>query len=133
MNANDMMPALSGGTVWFICGLIVVMIATIWRIFTKAGEAGWKCLLPVYGAIVFQRILGRPGWWVFLMLIPVVNLVVALIECFDLARVFGKGIGHALGLIFLGPVFAMILAFGPARYVGEGGEPVSAPVWKKAA
>ncbi|MGH7740499.1 MAG: DUF5684 domain-containing protein [Candidatus Eiseniibacteriota bacterium] len=99
----------------------VVTFATLWRIFSKAGEAGWKCLIPVYGAMVFQRILGRPAWWVALMLVPVANLAIAIIECFDLAKVFGKGVGYALGLIFLGPVYAMVLAFGPAKYVGPGG------------
>jgi len=102
---------------------IVLTLAVLWRLFSKAGESGWKSLVPVYGAVVFQRILGRPAWWVVLMLIPVVNLVIAIIECFDLARVFGKGTGYALGLIFLGPIFAMILAFGPAQYVGPGGTP----------
>ena len=102
---------------------VLVMFATIWRLFSKAGESGWKCLVPLYGAVVFQRILGRPAWWVVLMLIPVVNLAIAIIECFDLAKVFGKGTGYALGLVFFGPLFAMILAFGPAEYVGPGGKP----------
>ena len=123
MDANALTPALPAWSGMAILGIVVVMIATLWRIFSKAGEAGWKCLLPIYGAVVFQRILGRPGWWVLLLFIPVVNIVISLVECFDLARVFGKGIGHALGLIFLGPIFAMWLAFCPAEYVGPDGKP----------
>ncbi len=123
MDANALTPALPAWSGFVIFGLVVVMLATIWRIFSKAGEAGWKCLLPIYGAVVFQRILGRPGWWVVLLFIPVVNIVISLVECFDLARVFGKGTGYGLGLVFLGPIFAMALAFGPAEYVGPDGKP----------
>jgi hypothetical protein len=99
-------------------GMVVLMIATIWRIFSKAGEAGWKCLIPIYGALVMQRILGRPWWWVLWLLVPGLNIIPAIIECFDLAKVFGKGAGYGLGLLFLGPLFMMVLAFGSARYVG---------------
>jgi Family of unknown function (DUF5684) len=132
MDANAYAPAMSGGVVLFFAALALVMVASIWRMFTKAGHAGWKCLVPIYGAIVFQRIVGRPGWWALLLFIPVVNIVFSLIECFDLARVFGKGAGYALGLIFLGPIFALLLAFGPASYVGPGGESTPAPMRKAA-
>ena len=99
-------------------GLIVLMIASIWRIFSKAGEAGWKCLIPIYSAFVMQRIVGRPWWWVLWLMVPGLNLIPAVIECFDLAKVFGKGAGYGLGLLFLGPLFMMALAFGSASYVG---------------
>jgi hypothetical protein len=120
-------PDFANGMMIGLLVAVVLTLATLWRLFSKAGESGWKCLVPVYGAMVFQRILGRPAWWVVLMLVPVANLVVAIIECFDLAKVFGKGTGYALGLMFLGPIYAMVLAFGPAKYVGPGGKP-SQPV-----
>jgi len=97
---------------------VFVMIASFWMIFSKAGQAGWKCLIPIYSAVVFQRIIGRPGWWVLLLMIPFINIVPAILECFDLARVFGKGVGFGFGILLLGPLFVAILAFGGARYVG---------------
>ena len=103
---------------WVMVGVLLMMVASIWRIFTKAGEAGWKCLVPIYGGVVFMRILGRPWWWLVLLAIPFVNIVPAIIECFDLARVFGKGVGFGFGLLLLGPIFMLALAFGDARYVG---------------
>ena len=124
--AND--PAFGMGLAVGLLAVIALTIASIWRIFSKAGEAGWKALIPVYGAVVFNRILGRPGWWVLLLFVPVVNVVISLIECADLARVFGKGIGYALGLIVLGPVFLMMLAFGPASYVGPNRPPRATPM-----
>jgi hypothetical protein len=101
-----------------VVGVLVMMVASIWRIFSKAGEAGWKCLIPIYSAFVMQRILGRPWWWVLWLCVPGLNLIPAVIECFDLAKVFGKGAGYGLGLLFLGPIFMLALAFGNARYVG---------------
>ena len=38
--------------------LIVVGILTIiaqWKIFTKAGEAGWKCLIPIYNLVILFK------------------------------------------------------------------------------
>jgi hypothetical protein len=94
----------------------VLMIAAVWKVFTKAGQAGWKCLVPIYGTVVFLRIVERPGWWFFLLCIPVVNLFLSIALCIDLARVYGKGSGYAAGLAFLTPVFLLMIAFGDAQY-----------------
>ena len=63
-----------------------------------------------------MRIAGKPGWWLLLYLIPVVNFVVACVVMIAFARRFGKGVGFALGLVFLSPIFICILGFGDARY-----------------
>jgi hypothetical protein len=118
-------------SVGFMVGFLAILVLTLasmWRIYSKAGEAGWKSLIPIYNLFVFQRIVGRPGWWLLLMIVPVVNIVISIVECADLARVFGKGIGYAIGLILLGPFFMMALAFGPATYQGPNRRtPVQAP------
>jgi chromate transport protein ChrA len=94
----------------------VLMIAAVWKLFNKAGQAGWKALVPIYGTVVFLRIVERPGWWFLLLCIPVVNLFITLALCIDLARVFGKGSGYAAGLAFLTPIFLLMLAFSEAQY-----------------
>lgn len=93
-----------------------------WRIFQKAGEAGWKAIIPIYNALVLLRIVGRPAWWFVLMLIPVVNFVVAAIVYIDLAKSFEKGTGFGIGLLLLGFIFAPILAFGSAEYQGPSAQ-----------
>jgi chromate transport protein ChrA len=103
---------------WATLAFAVLMMAAVWKIFTKAGHAGWKSLVPIYGAVVFLRIVGRPGWWVLLLCIPIVNFFPALALCIDLARAFGKGGGYAAGLAFLTPVFLLMIAFGDAQYHG---------------
>jgi uncharacterized protein DUF5684 len=96
----------------------LIMIVAMWKIFTKAGQPGWASLIPFYNIYVWCKIVGRPGWWLILMLIPFVNLIIAIILCIDLAKSFGKGVGFGLGIIFLGFIFLPILGFGNAQYQG---------------
>jgi hypothetical protein len=100
--------------------ILIVVIAGVWKVYEKAGEPGWACIVPIYNAIVFLRIVGRPWWWIFLLLVPLLNLVIAIMCTIDLARYFGKGGGFAVGLILLGFIFYPILGFGDAEYEGPG-------------
>lgn len=105
-----------------VAGLIaIVMLAAMWKVFTKAGKPGWACLIPIYNLIVLLQIAGKPGWWVILFFIPIVSLVMSILMYVGLANRFGKGGGFAVGLVFLGPIFFAILGFGSAQY--QGGAP----------
>ena len=109
---------------WLIyVAFIVVYLVAAWIVYTKAGEEGWKALIPIYNIWVLLKIVGRPGWWLILFLIPFVNFVIWIIVSIDLAKSFGKGTGFALGLIFFAPIFYMILAFGDASYRGPAAAP----------
>ena len=96
---------------WAVVMLFVIAVG--WKIFAKAGQPGWAVLVPIYNIIVAVKVMGKPGWWFLLMLIPGVNAILAGLM---FAKVFGKGTGFALGLIFLGFIFYPILAFGSSRY-----------------
>jgi Family of unknown function (DUF5684) len=96
--------------------LIVFMIVTMWKIFTKAGKPGWACLIPFYNAFVMLEIAGKPGWWFILLFIPVVNFVIGILAMVGLAQNFGKGGGYVVGMIFLPIIFYPMLAFGSATY-----------------
>jgi len=98
-------------------------IAVMWRIFSKAGEPGWTCLVPIYNYIVMLRVVGRPWWHLLLiMFVPIYGwLIIPIIMHFQLAKVFGRGAGFGLGLWLLPIVFFPILAFGSSRYVGPEG------------
>jgi hypothetical protein len=101
--------------------LAILEIAALWRIFTKAGERGWKSLIPIYNTIVLLRIVGRPWWWLLLMVIPFVGIVVAIVVLHDLSKAFGHGILFTLGLLLLPGIMMLVLAFGGSRYHGPGG------------
>ncbi|MFZ1730089.1 MAG: DUF5684 domain-containing protein [Bacteroidota bacterium] len=110
--------ALGVGYLVFMLLIGAFFIACYWKIFTKAGQPGWAAIVPFYNLYVMLQIVGRPGWWIILMLIPCVNIVVMILLYLDLARVFGKSTGFAIGLILLSVIFIPILAFGDAEYVG---------------
>ena len=108
------------GTMLLLIGAVYLffLVAT-WKLYFKAGRPGWASLIPIYTTVVFCRICGRSGWLTLALMIPGVNVVISIMLSVDLARVFGRGTGFALGLIFLSPIFFPILAFGSSRYVGR--------------
>lgn len=101
-----------------ICGLgfLVLILASLWKVFTKAGQPGWACLIPIYNAYILFKMAGKPGWWLLLLILPLVNFVILIIVYIALAERFGKGVGFGIGLALLGVVFFPILAFGDAKY-----------------
>jgi hypothetical protein len=102
--------------IYLVIGVIV--IAGVWKVFTKAGKPGWAAIIPIYNIYVLLQIVGRPWWWLLLMLIPFVSFVIGIIVMIDLAKSFGKGVGFGLGLLFLSFIFFPMLGFGDAQYVG---------------
>ena len=103
-----------------IFGLLValLLIVAMWKVFTKAGQPGWASIIPIYNIYIWCKIVGRPWWWILLMLIPFVNFIICIILCIDLAKSFGKGVGFGIGLALLGIIFFPILGFGSAQYQG---------------
>ncbi len=98
--------------------IVVLMIASLWKIFVKAGQPGWAAIVPIYNLYIMTQIAGKPGWWTILLLIPYVNIVFG-IWCWNLiCKKFGKDTGFLIGIILLGIVFLPILAFGDAQYQG---------------
>lgn len=103
--------------------IALFVIVAMWKVFTKAGRPGWAAIIPIYNMYVWCKIVGRPGWWVILMLIPLVNVIVGIIVCIDMAKSFGKGVGFGIGIALLGIIFLPILGFGSAQYQGPSAAP----------
>lgn len=110
--------SLSPAVLLVTLALIVLLFAALWRVFTKAGVPGWKALIPVYNAYVLLKIVGRPGWWLLLLLIPYVNIVFSIILSLDLAKSFGRGPLFAIFGLMLTPVGYFMLAFNKDQYQG---------------
>jgi hypothetical protein len=112
----------SGGAVAILfviyVAVIVFEIAALWKVFVKGGRPGWAAIIPFYNTYVILKIVGRPGWWLILYFIPIVNIVILIIVMIDLSKSFAKSSGFAVGLILLAFIFIPILGFGEARYVG---------------
>jgi hypothetical protein len=109
---------MNGVILFVYLAIFVLVVAGLWRVFTKAGEAGWKAIIPIWNVLVVLRIVGRPLWWIILLLIPLVGFIVWLIVSLDLAKSFGKGSGFGVGLWLLSFIFVPILGFGSATYQG---------------
>jgi Family of unknown function (DUF5684) len=112
---------MNGVVIIIYVAIIVLIIAGYWTVFTKAREAGWKSIIPIWNTIVMLKIIGRPWWWIILLLIPFVNIVVLIIVWRELARSFGRGVGFTVGLFFLPFIFIPILGFGSDTYQGPNG------------
>lgn len=113
-------------TYWvIILAFYVLAIIAQWKIFTKAGEAGWKSLIPIYNLVILFKISGLSPWLLLILLaswIPVVGsiavIVLSIILMIKLGKSFGKSTGFIIGLIFLSCIFELILGFGSSKYVG---------------
>lgn len=123
--------------IWYILNIIAN-----WKLLKKAGRAGFQSLIPVWNYIArFGISWSRIAGVIFLLLAggaaamdsgnlnelgQVVYYVAVfgaallwIIEKFKLSKAFGHGAGFGFGLVFLEPLFVMILAFGKSRYTGR--------------
>lgn len=97
--------------------VVAVVFVCLWKLFIKAGIEGWKGIIPIYNMyLLVTEIAGLPVLWFILLFVPVVNIVAQVYLWFAVAKRFGQGVGFAVGLILLNPIFIAILAFGSATY-----------------
>ena len=149
MTENEAAAALAGTAIGGVVGgaLVLVLVWYVirviagWKIFTKAGEAGWKSIIPLYNVWVEYKLIWNPYMFFVALVLaflvalgqsitnPVVSVIAAVasigmlvfnaIACSKLAKAFGRGTGFAVGLFFLEPIFRVILGFGSAQYQGN--------------
>lgn len=76
---------------WFIFFLVLQIIhfAGTWKLYVKADRKPWEAIVPVYNAIILMQIIKRPKWWVFLLFVPIVNLLMFPVIWIETARSFG--------------------------------------------
>ena len=103
--------------------IVVFLIAAMWKVFEKAGQPGWAAIIPIYNLYIMTKIAGKPGWWLIMFLIPILNLVFLIWLYNMISKSFGKDEGFTAGLIFLSFIFWPILGFGSAKYLGPFGDP----------
>lgn len=125
-----------------VIALLVYALFVIanWKIFTKAGEAGWKSLIPVYNGYILYKISWNVKYfWILLAACIGCGIVqgmegtagsalqivfssvigfLSLCQACKLAKAFGHGNWFACGLIFLPNIFTLILGFDSSEYIG---------------
>lgn len=132
----------------FLLPLFALQLVANWLILDKAGDKGWKALIPFYGEYtLFKLVWDKNAYWFTLIfsilmyatmfyagypgatlhlpiLIALLLVIYAVYTVFCvflqiyLAKAFGCNNGFAVGLIFLHIIFYCILAFGNAKYIG---------------
>jgi hypothetical protein len=106
-------------TTYGVIGLIVYIITVIalWKVFTKAGHAGWLAIIPIVNLFVLTKIAGFSYWLGLLYLIPFVNIVLHIIVALRVGKGFGKGAGFSIFLLWLFSFIGyLILGFGSDTY-----------------
>jgi uncharacterized membrane protein YhaH (DUF805 family) len=99
---------------WLV--VIVAAIAGMWMMFEKAGRPGWAAIIPIYNVYVLLKVADMSGWWLLAFFVPIVDVVVAVWMTWKVSKAFGHGFGYFLGLLFLSPIFYMIIGFGKSQY-----------------
>lgn len=145
-------------TIFVLCAIwYILQIIANWKIFKKAGEPGWKSIIPIYNYYIALKIVKMKNWFWWLigisicasimfaidgtnpymmneaelqaynwgahpmaMIATIVTVVVSvyttIVSAYRTSKVFGHGVGFTFGLIFLQPIFLMILGFGSSKY-----------------
>jgi len=131
MNSIDAWNVLAIGTT----SLLLFVVLYVWAalalsaVFRKSGEEGWKAWVPFLNLAVLLQLGGLSGWLVLLILVPVVGqLIVWLLLIVAYHRInvaFGHGAGMTVVAALVMPVWASILGFGPARWLGSDQAPAA--------
>ncbi len=129
--------------IFLLLSLIAYVLYVIgtWKIFTKAGVAGWKSIIPCYNVYNVYKICWKTSffwiWFIATLVMAfatsvtssnaaaiisyialIVTIVLNVMQNYKLAKAFGYGIGMTLGLLFFNYIFVLILGFGSAKYQG---------------
>lgn len=132
---------MEGYRLLIMLGFLIVLVPStvgLWKLFEKAGEPGWKAIIPIYGEIVLLKIVGRPWSWIFYLLIPVIGQLIAIGVVADLLKSFGKEKIHQIAAAVIFPfIYLPYLGFskdvkykGPATQIH--GEKSTRQEWTEA-
>lgn len=100
--------------------MVVAIIASLWKVFEKAGQPGWAAIVPFYNVYILTcEIAKKEILWFILFFIPLANFVAAVVVSIEVAKKFGKSELFGVGLAFLGFIFYPMLGFGDAQYQGS--------------
>lgn len=123
----------------------VIVVIGLWKMFDKAGEAGWKALIPIYNTYILFKISWQTKmFWIELAImiaaqllymygdanlnqmmlifaygLSLLSAIIQAVLCYNISLAYGHGIGYFLGIYLLSVVFFPIIGYGPSRYAGN--------------
>ncbi|MEM8525180.1 MAG: S26 family signal peptidase [Bacteroidota bacterium] len=106
--------------IFFIVSYLVLSVA-LYFLFPKAGEEGWKGLVPGLNFVTWCEIVGREKWWAALMLVPFVGIFIYANMTVEMVRSFGKyKFYHSFFAVVAAPIYFLVLAFDDkSKYLGK--------------
>lgn len=122
-----LLPVIVAGLAWYIwCAIALAAV------FAKSGEPAWKAWVPILNLVEFLRLGSVSGWWVLLLLVPgvggVILWILSIVAAHRIGLSFGFGGGMTVLAALLFPVWATIVGFGSARWIGREGRRRTADV-----
>jgi hypothetical protein len=95
-----------------VIGLFILSLGSMWLVFEKAGKPGWAAIVPLYNVIVFLEIIGKPWWWLLLMLIPYINIIWIIWASNLFVKSFGdKSVWSTISFLCVLYIYLPLLAF----------------------
>ncbi len=151
---------LIAGIMMFIVVIIIISLVIeilkligTWKMLTKAGESGWKSLIPFYNQWTLCKVAGISPYWVLeIIVVSMINAVLNgilgsnvisgilslivyantiyfwVILSISLAKSFGKDTGFGVATVFFSFITYPMMGMGSATYAGP--TPINDPVMK---
>ena len=121
--------------------MMILHIIGVWNVFKKAGEPGWKSIIPFYNTYILYKISWNPMWfWLVLLggligagllsfatvtvcvilgaLIELFTIIVRFVMYYRLCLAFGWGVGRYILTILFAPIMFMVMGLGKSVYAG---------------
>ena len=87
MIAENLLEEMRGSEEFFETALILTLLYYVlltiaqWKLFTKAGEKGWKALIPFYSMFVSHHLIGmRHIWFILDIIFWAIEVILELIN-----------------------------------------------------
>lgn len=103
--------------------MICIRIGT-YGIYKKLGVAQpWKAFVPVLSSMEWQKIIGKPSWWTWMLFIPGVNLFYVASQLTDMSSSFRRfGFWEHFAAVMFAFAYIPYLGFSPnERFYYAGG------------
>lgn len=99
----------------FGAAVLVFLLWLYYRLFEKAGQAGWKSLVPIYNVVIFLRLGGFSGWWILINFLPffgqLIFVIIMLIAAYNITLNFNKPAWYVVIYLFFPLVWLLLLVF----------------------
>src|SRR5690606_26528966 len=70
--------------------ILVLIHFGLWNMFVEAGRPGLEALIPFYREYIITKLTGRAAWWVIMLIVPILNIFIAITLYIDFVKSFGK-------------------------------------------